>query len=295
MKKFVKKVLLTIIHFSFDLGQFSLTLCRIMLMKFFRTKLPYKHNGRINLIVNGPSASNIMPLLGKKDEFISNPSIVVNFFANNPEYEILRPEYYCLADPMFFMDIPGRIDKVRKFFCNLEMKTTWPLVLLIPKCYGIDKFKLYSKIKNSNIEIIEVSTLGYEGFEKFRYRFYKLGFCAPRPYTVAIMALYSCINLGFNEIDIYGLDNNYYASLCLNQQGVVCDKIQHNGAPDEYREIRTDTGERISLYDYLLGLTYHLKNHEYTQQYAKYIGTKIFNHSPITMVDAYERKIDNIF
>lgn len=260
---------------------------------FYRTKVDYEKKPYINLIVNGPSVNSVKHLFGLDSKFTERPSIVVNFFANTPEYEIVRPEYYTLADPMFFQDTPGKsVEKVKKFYKTLNDRTKWPLTIFIPKSYGKKKFYEYSLIDNDNINVVEINGIGYDGFEAIRNWSYKHGFCAPRAYTVAIMALYACVQMGFQQIDIYGLDNNYYASLSLTNEGVVCDVMQHNGEPDEYRKILDGKGNPVTLHDYLLGITYHLKNHEIMNEYAKYRGAIIFNHSPITMVDAYPRKLD---
>ena len=250
-------------------------------------------NRSINLIVNGPSSSVIMDKLGKDTRFTQAASVVVNFFANNKEYELLKPEYYILSDPMFFQDTPGKnIQKVKSFYQELNRKTTWPLIVYIPKHFGKERFFSYSGIDNNNITPVEINCVGYDGFESLRNYCYMKGYCSPRPYTVAIMALYACVQMGFQQIDVYGLDNNYYKSLCLDEEGRACDVIQHNGEPDEYRILLDSNGKPYSLCNYLLGLTYHLKNHEYMEKYAEYKGVKIFNHSPITMVDAYPRKLE---
>ena len=260
---------------------------------FYQTKIAKVDKPYINLVVNGPSVSRILPLFETEDTFLNRPSMVVNFFANTPEYVILKPEYYTLADPMFFQDTPGKsVEKIKDFYHNLNVKTTWPIRIFIPHQFGTRKFYEYSGIDNSMISIIEINGIGYEGFESLRNKCYDRGYCSPCAYTVAIMALYACLKMGYRQIDMYGLDNNYYSSLSLNEQGEVCDVIQHNGEADEYRKILDGCGNPVSLHDYLLGLTYHLKNHELVEKYAEYKGAKILNHSPITMVDAYPRKLD---
>lgn len=260
---------------------------------FYRTKVKYKKRPRINLVVNGPSSTNVKDLFGVDSRFTECPSIAVNFFANTPEYEILKPQYYTLADPMFFMDFPGKsVEKVKLFYRILNEKTKWPLTVFIPHSCGKDRFYKYSGITNNFITPVEISSIGYEGFESLRNISYEKGICSPRAFTVAIMALYACIKMGFQQIDVYGLDNNYYASLCLDAEGHPCDIIQHNGEPDEHRVLLDGKGKPFTLHDYLLFLTFHLKNHEYTEKYAEYKGVKIFNHSPITMVDAYPRKLE---
>ncbi len=276
-----------------NLFKFMGTIINIARNGFFRTKVEYKKRPFINLVVNGPSISNVKNQFGIDSRFTGCPSIVVNFFANTPEYEILKPEYYTLADPMFFMDFPGKsVEKVKLFYKVLNEKTKWPLTVFIPHTFGKEQFYKYSGLTNELIKPVEISGVGYEGFESLRNFSYDKGYCNPRAFTVAIMALYACVKMGFQQIDVYGLDNNYYASLCLDEQGRTCDVIQHNGEPDEHRVLLDGKGKPYSLHDYLLGLTYHLKNHEYMEKYAEYKGVKIYNHSPITMVDAYPRKLD---
>lgn len=281
------------VHFIISLFNTILTILKIAQLGFKKTCIiPSMSNREINVIVNGPSSESIMKLLGTDEIFTNKPSMVVNFFAYNKEYEILKPEYYCFADPIFFMDIDNRSKKVKGLFENINVKTKWPLTIFIPYKYGSRKFLEYSKLNNRNINIIEISTIGYKGFEQFRYWSYKKGYCAPEPYTVAIMALYTCIQYGFKFTNIYGLDNNYYKSLELDYDCNVCDRLQHNGEPDEIRKIKNVDGSRMSLCDYLTGICLHLRNHEYVEKYARYRNSIIVNHSAITMVDAYRRKCD---
>ena len=286
--RFVKALFLWISN----LFKLTTTFLYVMRRGFFRTKVEYKKRPRINVVVNGPSCSSVKNLFGVDSRFTECPSIVVNFFANTPEYEILRPQYYTLADPMFFMDCPGKnVEKVKLFYRVLNEKTKWPLTVFIPRSKGKDRFYKYSGITNDYITPVEICDVGYDGFESLRNISYDKGFCSPRAFTVAIMALYTSIKMGYQQIDIYGLDNNYYSSLCLDTEGRTCDIIQHNGESDEFRILLDGKGNPYTLHDYLLGLTFHLKNHEYTEKYAEYKGVNIFNHSPITMVDAYPRKI----
>lgn len=296
MKKILKTMLRAIrdvLYCIQNLFRLLGTFFNIAYKGFFRTKIEYIKRPYINLVVNGPSVSSVKECFGKNPQFLERPSIVVNFFANTPEYEVLKPEYYALADPMFFMDFPGKsVEKVKNFYRALNEKTKWPLTIFIPHSFGKKKFYEYSGINNELITVNEICSMGYEGFETFRNYIYDMGYCAPRAFTVAITALYACIKMGFQQIDIYGLDNNYYVSLCLDADGHTCDVIQHNGEPDEYRKILNGDGEFVTLHDYLLGLTYHLKNHEYVARFAAYKQVEIFNHSPITMVDAYPRKLD---
>lgn len=296
MKKIVKILLKGVSRlFKWVRDLFSLINTLLIFARggFFRTKIEYHKRPYINLIVNGPSLARVKNRFETDFHFTNRPSMVVNFFANTSDYEILKPKFYTLADPMFFMDFPGKsVEKVKSFYRSLNDKTTWPLIVFIPHSFGRKKFYEYSGLDNPNIKVIEINGEGYNGFESLRNYAYAKGFCAPRAYTVAILGLYACVQMGFQQIDIYGLDNNYYASLSLNEKGEVCDVFQHNGEPDEYRKILDGNGELVTLHDYLLGLTYHLKNHEYMEWFAEYKHVKIFNHSPITMVDAYPRKLN---
>ena len=82
------------------------------------------------ILGNGPSLAEDLPRLIARREYEARDFMAVNFFAEDDRFEVVRPGYYVLSDPMFFRDSECR-DRVAALYRTLDSKVTWPMTLYV--------------------------------------------------------------------------------------------------------------------------------------------------------------------
>ncbi|GAM69537.1 hypothetical protein JCM19236_5002 [Vibrio sp. JCM 19236] len=283
MKKTIKAFLTNSINFS-------LFVLKIISTRFYSTNIKSNVSGKVAVFANGPSLKDDL------DTFISGVSydnyVVLNNFAFDKKFEELKPSHYCLADPMYFVTT-HRIETVSKLYKELETKVTWSMNLYIPyNCRN--KFNRFSNLTNPLINVVYLNTNTYSGFDCFRNFFYAKGFAMPRVQTVANMAVYVAINLGYKNVDLYGFDHTFFDSMMVDDDNRLCNKETHfysNSTKIELKPIiRNDNDQIFKISDYLSAISKMFYSHDLLRCYADNTGSKITNCSSISLIDSYERK-----
>lgn len=249
-----------------------------------------KHGENLILLANGPSLKEIIPQLTNPVLFGDADFVVVNYFAEETIFWKLKPQHYCLADPMFFMPSHRHKDVIALY--KLLNKVNWNLNLYIPQ-NRLKQFKLFSSLENSYINIIGINTQEYKGFSQFRNWFYKKGLAIPGLQTVAHLAIYIGINWGYSTIKLYGVDHSFLESLHVNNNNELCNKDKHfydNGEAKLKPIIKNDSFNEVwKIADYLVSIANMFKGHDILAEYAEYSGTEIINCTKGSYIDSYKR------
>jgi hypothetical protein len=275
----IKKTLLMIVF-----------LLRLLRYRAFRNPIKKTYSGTAAVLANGPSLKEDLPKLLAKKDVERTDYIVMNYFAFDPVFFQLQPKHYCFADPMFFQD-SLRIQDVIKLYDILQKKVDWEMNLYIPlSCKKI--FLNFSKLSNDKIKIIGMNSIEYSGYECFRNYFYRKGISMPRVQTVVNMAIYVGLNSDYSIIKLYGVDHNFFDSICINEQNQLCRKYVHfyDNEIVELTPIIKCDGTYFSVSEYIEAIMYMFKSHDLLSQYAKYLGVTIFNCTKCSMIDSYNRK-----
>ena len=114
------------------------------------------------ILGNGPSLAEDLPRLIARREYEARDFMAVNFFAEDDRFEVVRPGYYVLSDPMFFRDSECR-DRVAALYRTLDSKVTWPMTLYV-QFYNPEKFDYRAALPNPRIRIVRFHTQVYRGF-----------------------------------------------------------------------------------------------------------------------------------
>lgn len=233
----------------------------------------------IIIMGNGPSLA----------ETISNhlelmktvPLMAVNFAANTAEFFALKPRYYILADPHFF----NSDDKNVKLLQQNLAKVDWRMTLIIPSSVDI------SQNVRDNIEIRRFNMVSAEGFSGFEDKVYSSGLAMPRPRNVLIPAIMTSISMGYKEIYIVGADHSWTRTLSVNERNEVV-SIQ----PHFYTESKEET-ERVTavyrdvkLHEIINSFYVAFKAYHKIERYARRKGVSIYNSTPGSFIDAFERQ-----
>ena len=129
------------------------------------------------ILGNGPSLAGDLPRLIERREYETEDFLAVNFFAEDDRFEVVKPKYYVLSDPMFFRDSACR-DRVRALYATLARKVAWPMNLYV-QYYNPEGFDYRAALPNSNIRIVRFHTQMYRGFRSLEFWLFRRGLGAP--------------------------------------------------------------------------------------------------------------------
>lgn len=275
---------------SVEFVNFMLGLCR---QEHFKNYISNDaEQSRVNIFANGPSLNNTLNEMIESKRYLSEIILTMNFFVNDDRYEIIKPKYHAISDPMFY-DAPGHEERVADFFVNINKKTTWPLKLIVSYRFWKDS-EWRKRFTNSIITLIpfHVITPPYDclGFKWLSRR----GLMGADYGSVLHQAIYAMMLSGYKEIVLYGADHTFFDGLCVNEKNQVCKKTTHFYECDTQVEpiFHTYTGVKTpyTMSHFLSEYARVFKGHEILQQISKNFGAMIFNATPGSMIDAYERK-----
>ena len=258
----------------------------------FWGRYPYKkrYSGQMVILANGPSLKEILPKIGVEKEFNNVEFTVMNFFAFDPTFLIIRPRFYCLADPMFIRSSHHRYKEAENLFKYLQGKVDWDMNLYIPKWFGKKQFLHSSSLTNPHIHVVTVNHTLYESFKCLRNWVYKKNFAMPLVGTVAQLGIYVAVNNGFKEIKLYGVDHNMTSSLCVNDKNQLCNRMTHFYQHSvELKNMMNEYNVQLKIADYLIEIGNLFRSHDLLADYAKSMGVKIINCTLGSMIDSYDR------
>ena len=293
---------------------------------------------KLNRITKETSDSDECVILGNgpslKESFEKDMSFIkarkifcVNSFAESDYYVDLKPNFYILADPLYwekdyqniFDDIENsniskyeknhdnivnvefyrKLKKVRdNLFKSLIDKTQWKLNLFIPlhsKPSGV--FDEVAK-KNKNINLIYYSTIPINfNIPFFRHLFYKLNIGMPTPQTVLVAAIFLALKSNFKKIFLFGVDHSWHEDLVLDENNILCIKDKHfyNATENKLTPLvgNIKTGITTKMHEQFYALYLTFRSHLLLEYYSEVINSKVYNFSKKTYVDAYERYYGN--
>jgi len=232
------------------------------------------------ILANGPSLRTTIEqhaaLLCKR------PAMAVNFAANTPEFASVRPSRYVLADPHFFTsDEPN----VRNLWHNIDA-ASWHITLYVPA----PKARIASKLAPSAC-IETFNAVGIEGFTPLCHAAFSRGLGMPRPRNVLIPAIMIAIKAGFSTIYLTGADHSWLRTISVNDNNEVV-SVQPHFYADDKREQKRSAGEYkgYRLHDILNSFTVAFKSYHDIAAYARAKGIRIYNATPGSFIDAFERK-----
>lgn len=280
----------------------ALSILKVSLLSSFRVKIPKKttHNECV-ILGNGPSLKNFLQY---DHAFVQDKSVVcVNFFSRTDEYTRIKPTYYILTSPEYFTNEKKESWKAirQKTFDAMEKTTSWPMYLMVPALARRHKEWKKTLTKNPNITIVYFNNTPIEGFRVLNHFFYRRNLGMPRPHNVLIPSILLGINLGFRTIYLTGSDHNWTKELFVTDQNEVLLSQKHfydQQLKPEDKEKNTPLPrpmykggsiEKRKLHEVLIKFFYAFRSYWDLGTYAESKGVKIYNLTPGSFIDAFER------
>jgi len=239
-------------------------------------------DARLVVMGNGPSLRKVLD--NDMDSLRCCDCMAVNFAANTPEFFDIRPRYYTIADPHFY-----RAADDANVSCLIENlgRVDWPMTIFLPSGAG----DMSRRIGNRNIIVARYNAVGVEGWKwlaRFAYD-HELGM--PRPRNVLIPSIMIGIWSGYREIYLVGADHSWTQSLSVDDNNHVITNLPHYYADNAHEQSRVKAVYAdVPLHS--LFLSYHIafKAYHEIERWAKKRGVAIYNATPGSFIDAFERR-----
>lgn len=237
--------------------------------------------GRIVILANGPSLSQTIE---KHCAFIASvPTMAVNFAAIAPVFFKIKPRYYVLADPYLFSDTENtQLKQLR----DTLREVSWKMTLLVPVKYRRKAAGLYG-VK----DIATFNALGVEGFDAVNRMIFRAGLGMPRPRNVLIPSIMMAMALGYDEIYVCGADHSWMQTISVTEENEVVTIQPHfyNDSKEEQQRVRHDY-RNTRLHEVVESFAVAFRSYHSIADYARYRGVKIYNSTPGSFIDAFERR-----
>lgn len=241
-------------------------------------------DNRLIILGNGPSLRTT--LSESRGVLEKSQLMAVNFFANSPEFNQLRPDYYVLADGHFFAGI-DKDPNVARLWENIVF-SDWKMTLFVPA--GERDFMQDRVHCGGNIKIKYYNLTPAEGIPYVIYPLFDRGLAMPRPRNVMIPSIMLAIREGFKDIVLVGADHSWSRTLWVTDNNRVVSVQPH------FYEDNADERERVEseyagyhLHDILNSLTIAFRSYFVIADYARRRGVRIMNATPGSFIDAFQR------
>lgn len=292
------KNLKNIYSFIHNFQKFIKLNLKLFLRKKYKIETIGKFKGEVMVLANGPSLKKEIPKILNNTFLRQSEFIVMNLFALEPIFKEIKPKHYCFADPMFYQDYFPRLKDVKKTFSILDNEVDWEMYIYLSfkTSNEYQLFQNYSKLKNKHLKIIRTNRIDYEGFERFRNKYYNLGYCMPTIGNVSNLAIYLAIINGFKKIKLFGVDHNFFHNWIVNENNILCSIEDHFYSSSDEKVLKpiinyvTGNGNlKISSYMFILSEAF--KSHDKLRNFANFNKVEIINMTKGSMIDSYKRHL----
>ena len=278
-------------NFFNSLTKSFFTFLKILVRSKFFLSEHTAHSSHCIILGNGPSLKTV---LEEHTESLKKHTLLcVNKFPDTEPYTVLKPRYFLFTSTGYF--IPEKIKHEQearvKIINALVKNTTWPITVFCPSLARSNP-DFINKIKsNENIELCYFNNTPIEGLRFFNHLFMKLGWGMPRPHNVLIPCIFMAINAGYKQLYLIGADHSWLPMISVNEKNDALINQVHfydDGETQQGKMFRNSQPRR--LHEILEKFMLSFRAYFELKDYAEVRGTKIYNCTPGSFIDAFERK-----
>jgi hypothetical protein len=247
----------------------------------------HKKSNECVVMGNGPS---ITTLFEKQRSHLANKDIfAVNYFCLTDYFDLVKPKFYVMLDPaMFAVVVHGSGNRQAEELIVKFNDITWEMVVFVPAQYK--KSKLTAALTNNKLSIIPFnSTPINNGIVFVENLLFKSNLGMPFPQTVINAVIFLAINLKYDIVNLYGVEQSWLQHLHVTNDNQVNVGLPHfyTGPSDLGRHSTLNT-----LSTFLFTQAVCFASHMRLEEYARYKGLQVLNHTPGSYIDAYKRVVD---
>jgi hypothetical protein len=278
-------------NFLSDLFKSFFTFLKILIRSNFFLPIHKAKSDSCIILGNGPSLKKV--LSDYSTELKNKTLLCVNKFPDTPAFELLKPQYCIFISKEFWE--PGSIKKHQDVRDNiveaLIQKTTWPVTLFCPN-HAKSNQAFIKKIKaNSNIEICFFNITPIEGLRSINRFFLSENWGSPRPHNVLIPSILMGINAGFKNIYLVGADHSWLPLISVSDDNIAMFNNQHfYDSETSQKDIMHKNSRTRRLHEILDKFKLTFEGYFALKDYADYKNVNIYNCTPDSFIDAFERK-----
>lgn len=239
---------------------------------------------RLVILANGPS---LRRTLAERSDFLGRTTTMcVNFMANAPEFSLIRPDYYVLADPHFFTGLSH--ENVKTLWDRIS-RADWPMTLFVPVTRRRRAAELLGK--DSAVKLATFNFVGIDAFAWLEKIAFSSGWAMPRPRNVLIPALMIAIRAGFTDIYIAGADHSWLETIRVDDDNHVVSVQPHFYNDSDAEKKRSVTEYKgYHLHDILKSFYIAFNSYHQIARFARPLGVNIYNSTEGSYIDAFPRK-----
>ncbi len=264
-------------------GKLLTSIAKIIVLSKKNSPVPVYAGKDIVIMGNGPSLSGT--IRDGKDFFKGKLLFSVNFAAKSPYFTELKPDFHILADPAFFTE-----PKHFGIFETMAENIQWPLRLFLPA--SAKKINGWMECKrklesNPNISIGYFNMTKIAGPAWFMDKATMKGWGGPAPRNVMIPAIALSLRMKCPNIYLAGADHSWIKDISINEKNEVLLNDKHFYDQDtQGKEVNYKT---VKLSQVLGSISIALHSYEILDQIARKHNRHIFNISPGSFIDAFDR------
>ncbi|MEN0047248.1 MAG: hypothetical protein AAF806_09335 [Bacteroidota bacterium] len=268
-----------------------MTFLKILLRSNLFLKPYQSEQNRCVILGNGPSAKETLKTY---KDFLGNQVLIsVNRFPETAAFLELQPQHFVLVAKNWKDNVSEHSKKISiDLYDSVIERTTWEMCVHLPaeakKCkWLMERFK-----QNKHLTICLYNDTPVEGISKWNQFFFKKAWGLPRPHNVMIPSLMIAINAGFKEIILVGADHSWLEGLTVNDKNETLLFQKHFYDEDTAKlDHMLKLGKRPRrLHEILEKFMLAFKAYFVIKDYAKSKSVKIWNATPKSFIDAFERK-----
>lgn len=258
--------------------------------RYFRCrKLPKALGKRCIIAGNGPSLAD--QLNNNLTALQNEPVFTVNFFPNSQEFNQIKPTYHALMDPVFSVEnIPTRYKEQRaSLYHDLNTKTDWDLHLFYPMYPG--QMMLEESLTSPHLTPHICNLFPAFSVPFLRNYIYQTGLLLPPVQNVLVATLFLCLNMGYREIYLLGAEHSWTRDMIMKDDNRLHTVNRHfSGESTEVPWKKARSEDTWKMHEILKALHRTFRSYWLIQDYAAHLGATIYNSTPDSFIDAFERR-----
>lgn len=273
----------------------------VLLSKTTRMRKHAKTQSAV-ILGNGPS---LTPFLSNHADFLEDKELwCVNFFGRTQEYTQLKPKYYVIASPEYFVNEKKEewvADRMRTLK-TIADQTSWSLFFFVPQIAKKNERWLQIMKSNELITPIYYNNTPVEGWPSISRWLFKKNWGMPRPHNVLIPSLMMAIREGYKKVYLTGADHSWTKELFVTDKNEVLlsqkhfyDKQTKDETIDKNKPVakpmyKGGATEARKLHEVLEKFQVSFRSYWVIQDYADKVKCKIINLTPQSFIDAFDRE-----
>jgi hypothetical protein len=234
---------------------------------------------------NGPSSeAAVAALLPFRDQILVG---CVNDFYRRDVFLQLKPDFYIISDPMYWL--PETVDTYGVPLRAMLREVDWPMAFFMP-FEGRKGFQ-GTGAHSASVTVYPYNRTNAWGFTPAKRLFYRLGLGMPRPQNVLVAALFLLLKGGARRVYLTGAEHTWHQTLHLAENNVL-HVIHANGGDTAEKFVpfyKVEGKEVFTVPEIFAAWAAVHESYHDLNAWASDLGAKVENMTPNTFIDAFPR------